>query len=106
MTGPDNMLFNYYVATQPQPLQAGDESVQSNGTINLHVGPPSGGNAFADQITIAVPVGAGGLFQQTPTPTINTGKWVITSTKKVKGKKIGLIADQDYATFTLDCQSE
>jgi hypothetical protein len=105
MPAPDTMLLDYYLATQPQPLQAGDETIQANGTINVHIVSPTSPVAYANEITIAVPVGTGGLFQQPPACTINTGKWVLTSQKKVKGKTIGLIADQDYSTFTINCQT-
>ena len=106
MTDPNPPLFNYYLATQPQPLQAGDDLMQFNGTVNVHIAPPSGGNAYTNQILIAVPVGDGGVFQDSPTFTINTGKWVITSTQKIGGKQIGLIADQQYATCTINCQAQ
>lgn len=105
MQAPDSLLLHYYIATQPQPLQAGDETIQSNGTINVHIVSPTDPVAYSNQLTIAVPVGDGGVFQQPPTCTINTGKWALTSQKRVKGKTIGLKADQDYSTFTLNCQT-
>jgi hypothetical protein len=99
------LLFNYYLSTDPQPLQAGEEAIQANGTINVHIaqGTPA---AFGNQIVIAVPVGAGGIFQQPPTVEVNTGKWVISSQDIVKGKVLGLVADQDFATFIFDCQNQ
>lgn len=101
---PETTLFDYYLATQPQPLQAGDDSLQVNGTLNLHIAPPKGGGVFVNQLTIAVPTGPGGLFQQAPALSLSTAKWEPGVARTVKGSEIGLVSDQDYFQFLLACQ--
>ncbi len=102
----DPVLLSYLVSTSPVPLQTTTTTASVTGTINLYVAEPAT-VGYCNQITIAVPIGttAGCLFTQTPTASVNTGKWVQSSLAIVKGGTFGLANNIDYAQFIYDCQN-
>lgn len=68
-----NMLLNYAVATNPQPLQSGSAQGGANGVVSIYVS--QGAQAvYANRLVIKPP---SGLFLSAPTVSLSTNKWAL-----------------------------
>jgi hypothetical protein len=97
-------LLDYRFSPSPDPIQI--STPQGPATGRLNIAALSGKQkVYCSQIVIAVPVGAeaGDLYSATPSASVNTPRWGITSTAIKKGTELGRDDALDYATFIFDC---
>ncbi|HEY0172603.1 MAG TPA: tail fiber domain-containing protein [Pyrinomonadaceae bacterium] len=99
-------LLDYRPSTYPTPIQTGSAQTPARAVLNTAALPGAGQKVYCNQIVISVPVGsdAADLFQQTPTTSVNTDKWSVTSTLLKTGREVGIEDEGDYATFIFECR--
>lgn len=96
-------LLTYQFSTDPAPIQASTEQATNTARINLFVA--SGDvQVYCNTIKIAVPIGksSGDLSATTPTDSVNTAKWSMTSFDIVSGSDLGLTTSKNYARYTFE----
>ena len=102
-------LLTYRFSTEPEPLQNSTIQTPTNGRINLSVS--AGASVFCNKILIGVPIGtaATDFSEQTPSDSVNTAKWSVSSIETKTGKELGLTdpekAEVSYATFTFETRT-
>jgi hypothetical protein len=101
----DPTLLRYAFATSPAPLAVTTGGTPASGAIDLGVF--NGGKVvYCSQILVAVPIGdtATDLSADVPRSSLNTGRWTVSSGRRVAGPEIGLDGG-DYAQFTFTARS-
>jgi hypothetical protein len=101
----DPTLLQYAFATSPAPLAVTTGVTPTSGAIDLGVF--NGGKVvYCNQIQVAVPLGdtATDFSEAVPKTSLNTGRWTVSSARRVPGREIGLDAG-DYAQFTFSARS-
>ena len=103
---PMTLLLKYLFSSDPDPIQVSFPETQISARLNIAVFKPSQ-PVYCSQIGVAVPVGtdAPSLFASSPSGSINTNKWTLTSQFEKKGSEIGLDSQQIYSKFTYNCRS-
>jgi hypothetical protein len=101
----DPTLLRYAFATSPAPLAVTTGGTPASGAIDLGVF--NGGKVvYCSQIQVAVPIGdtATDFSTDVPQSSLNTGRWTVSSGRRVRGADIGL-GDGDFAQFIFSARS-
>ena len=102
-------LLTYRFSTEPEPLQTSTSQTSSSGRINLSVSASTA--VYCNKIEIAVPIGstATDYSEQTPSDSVNTAKWSLSSMSIKTGKELGIDDSSkygvNYATFTFETRA-
>jgi len=107
--GPEPMLLSYAIGMTPDPIQTSSPTAASSAVISISVKPAGTAPVYCDTITIYLLIGTdeGALSATSPTASVNTPKWSLSSSQIETAAELGLPDDtgDQYATFTFTCVS-